>query len=306
LKKFGMFLICAYVLLLTGCDHIGEIENNRVITACFVNKTDSATVYSFYVSVPSGGEGGEDTGSKSSAKVYDFKASDLTEAIQLFEKSGVEKTDVKHISLFVGNEKYFHEEFSNDEKHIRKNITATPLVYCCIYEGKQDDLVECINKEYNSKAEDFAENIFSDKTSELNCMLSELVLSVNNNEYTSAVPIIEINKKGKNKLPEIKNTAIYSKEKGINILDEKNHDIYVKWQKKYTPLVRGYTVDVDDDKFNVKLKDGSILTLAKKLAEKDIDILNVKYHGKKCFFTFNKYLAFINNSDFKKTVFKSE
>lgn len=306
MKNIFFLFLCINLFFLTGCDHVGEIENNRVITACYVKKTNTKLTYGFYVSVPTGSEGGEDSGSKSSAKVYEFDAENFENAIELFEKSGVDKTDVTHISLLVGNRQYFNNVFNKDEKYIRKIITATPLVYSCIYDGEQKDLVECINKEYNSKAEDFVKNIFSGKTSELSCMLSEIVLSANNKFYTSAIPVVEISKKGENKLPEIVNTCFFTKDNRIQTIDKNYHNMYVKWRKKYNPVSKGYKINVNDNKFVVNIKDINILKIATVLARYNIDMLNVRYYGKKCFLTYDKYYKFINDYKLAETIFKSD
>lgn len=290
-------------MLVPGCKNVNEIENNRVVTACFANNNGNKIDYDFYVSVPSGGEGGEDSGSKSSAKVYNFKAKNFSDAILEFEKSGAYKVDFTHISFFMGNKKYFDNNFANDEKYIRKYITATPLVYTAVYNGELKKLVESVDKEYNSKPQDFIKNIFSAKSSFLSLTMSELCLSANNPFYTSVVPVIDIKKQGDANLPEIKTVMMYSiKNGGVNLSDN-DFDVYNNWRKNYKTASNGYKIQLKNDIVHIELKDKSLKYVVQKYMTNNIDPLNIRYYMKKCFLTYDNYSAYVKSYNLSETKF---
>lgn len=303
MKKTFILIALSCILFFSGCGNVSEIENNRVVTACIVTKTKSDVTYGFYVSVPSGGEGGEDSGSKSSIKVYDFKADNFSDALKNFEKGGAYKADFSHITLFMGNEKYYSENFEQDEEYIRKHMSATPLMYTNVYKGEKNDFFQCIKDEYNSKPEEFAKNIFSANNSYLSCMMSELSLSANNKFYTALIPVIEIKKQGKNKLPEITAVTLFSKKQGIEWVNGKDFNSYSNWRKNFRNITDGYKIKKDENGVKIILDDYSFAQTAIKYAQKKLDILNVEYYLKKNFLTYEKYKDYISNFDISKTQF---
>ncbi len=299
MKKLLLFIITLLSLTFCGCNRINEIENNRIITACIATKTKNEIKYGFYVSVPSGDDGGEDSGSKSSSKLYEFKADNFSHALSLFEDSGTEKTDISHISLFAANKEYFEELFIKDEKYIREKIPAIPLVYTCMVDTDYSDLIECINTEYGSKAEDFSKNVFDTSSTVFNCMMSEMSLSVFNNNYTSVLPVIKINNRGDGIVPEIISAAFYTSDSDIAVLKSMEYNIYGKWIKKYKKKCDGYELYADNGYLNVKTKNKKMSDLAGEYILRGTDILNCKYYAKKCFLTMESYDKFVKT--LKKT-----
>lgn len=303
MKKLFAFLLIISSLLLGGCNKVYEIENNRIITACIAIKDEDTVKYGFYVSIPTGSDGGEDSGSKSSSKIYEYVAKNFSHALSLFEDSGTEKTDISHISLFAANKAYYDDCFKADEKYIRDKIPAIPLVYTCMIDDNYEDLIECINNEYRSIAEDFSKNIFNSSSTKFNCMMSELSLSVCNKNYTASIPVLNIHKRGEGIMPEITSVAFYSHDSDIAILNKNEFDIYGKWIKKYEEESRGYKLTASKDKLIVKTKEMNICKLADKYIENGIDILNTKYYSKKCFLTYESYDNFIRELNKTNNIF---
>lgn len=294
MKKITLFLFISYLLFVCGCTKVYEIENNRIITACMVAKHNNDIIYSFYVSVPAGNKGGEDTGSKTAAKVYEYHAKNFSDALNKFEDSGVEKTDISHMSLFSGNKEYFNDRFYDDDKYIRQRIPATSLVYVCVSEDS-NKLAECINDEYNCKARDFAKNILDSSSTEFNCMMTNISLSVHNTSFTAAIPVIQLKKHGDNLLPEITGVSFYSNTSVPLSLDGDEFREYNNWRKKNKNESDGYKVRVDRDNLIVKLNDNSVRTVAEKYLKQGVDILNCVYYAKKCFLTYDSYNKFFDN-----------
>ena len=285
-------------MLVCGCTKVSEIENNRLITACMVTKHNDDIVYNFYVSVPAGNEGGEDSGSKSDARLYEYRAKNFSDALNKFEDSGVEKTDISHMSLFAGNKEYFDDKFHDDDKHIRQRIPATSLVYVCISNDNYK-LAECINAEYDSKARDFSKNILDSSSTEFNCMMTNLSLSVHNAAFTAAIPLVELKKHGDNLLPEITGVSFYANKSVSLSLDGDEFHKYNNWRKKARNESDGYKLRVKNNELIVYIKDKSMRTLADRYLRQNVDILNCTYYAKKCFMTYDSYSRFISN--LKKT-----
>ncbi len=291
-KIIIMFIIC---LLFCGCSRTNEIENNRIVTACIVNTDFLGTNYGFYVSVPSGSEGGEDSGAKSSSRLYEYKADSFDEAISMFEDSGTEKIDISHISLFAANEEYFARKFASDEKHIRDEISATSMIYTCIISNEYTELAKCINEEYDSKAEDFSKNLFDSTSTEFNCMMTEVSLSVNNPMYTASIPIISIQNRGEGIMPEISSVAFFAGPDKLSVAENDEFITYSNWRRKSSPFDCKCNIMAKDGKFYVSVDNESVARLSKKYLQSGTDILNIKYFGKKCFLTYDEYNHFINS-----------
>ena len=304
MKKLFLLCVCFCVVFVSGCVEIREIENNRVVTACVATKNGNELTYSFYVSVPSGGEGGEDTGSKSSAKIYDYKSVSFSDALDNFEMSGAYKSDFTHISIFIANEAYYNENFKYDEKYIRKHISATSLMYANVYNGEKGDLFDCIKNEYNSKPEEFAEYVFSGNNSALSCKMSELSLAINNKYYTAVIPVIEINKRGKHKLPEINCMSVFSDNKNPEYMNDSDFKVYSNWRKKHKNMSDGYSIKKEGEKVVALLSDKSLCETAAKFADKETDILNIIYYSKNCFLTFENYKKFADKYSISDIKFK--
>lgn len=294
MKKTIMILIICILLSICGCSRVNEIENKRLITGCLVTKQNNDIIYNFYVSVPSGNEGGEDSGSKSAAKLYEYHARDFSDALSKFEDSGVEKIDISHMSLFAGNKEYFDDKFYDDEEHIRQRISATSLIYVCIADDSKK-LAECINVEYDSKAQEFAKNILDSSSTEFNCMMTNLSLSVHNANFTAAIPVVELKKHGDNLLPEITGVSFYVNKSIPLSLDEHEFEEYNNWRKNARNESDGYKLSVKNNNLIVHLKDKDLYTLASRYLKQEVDILNCTYYAKKCFTTYDSYNKFISN-----------
>lgn len=292
-------LILCFLIIISAascaCGRVYEIENNTVITACIADYKDKSASYSFYVSVPDGSEGGEDTGSKSSAKVYKLYADNFSAAIKLFEKSGIERADVNHLTLFAATKAYYKDKFSYDEKYLHNSIPSSSLVYACVVNDDTSEIIDCLDNEYKSKADDFAHNVFESSSTAYKCTLSELFLACNNPYYTAAIPVIETETYGENKMAVYRGTAVYSLHGGTHFLTEPEHKTYMKWRKKYPRESQGYKLDIYNDNLMVKLKDISIGDTATKYALMNIDILNARYYSTRCFLNYEDYEDFYNS-----------
>lgn len=295
MKKLIFCSIILISLILSACGRIYEIEDNTVITACIADYKDNALSYSFYVSVPDGSEGGEDTGSKSSAKVYKIYADNFSHAIKLFEKSGIERADVNHLTLFAATKAYYKEKLSYDEKYLHSSIPSSSLVYACVVNDDTSQIIDCLDNEYKSKADDFAHNVFESSSTPYKCTLSELFLACNNPYFTCAIPIIETESYGENKMAVYHGTAMYSLQGETHFLTEDEHQTYMKWRKKYPRESQGYKLDIYNDNLMVKLNDISIVDIAGKYTLMNFDILNAKYYAKRCFLNYEDYEAFFKN-----------
>jgi len=306
MKKSIIFLFIILIFSLCGCEHAEEIETNRVITACIITSDTQKINYGFFVSVPQGSEGGEEGGSKSSGKLYEFSAANFNDAIKQFEQNGQQKIDIAHMSLLAADINYFKEHFLNDEKYIRKTISATPLINTCIIDCDKQSFVECINNEYLSKAEDFSSNVLKNKSIPYNSTISELSLAANNKFYTSTIPVIKLNSHGEYFLPEIKGVVIYSQINGPFYLTDEEFKIYTKWMKKHKDISKSYKINIDKNNLVTHIPDKEIVDLARKYALMNIDILNVKYHAKKCFLTYNDYKKYFNDYNLISAVFTED
>lgn len=306
MKKFFLCLFIFSSIYLCGCDYIKEIEDNTVITACIASVEDGKTNYGFYVSVPEGAEGGEDTGSKSSAKLYEFYAGNFKEAISLFQNSGIERADVSHLTLFAATADYYLQKFVHDEKYIRSCIPSSSLVYTCVVNKDTSQLISCLDNEYKSKADDFTNNTFKSTTTPYKCTLSELSLACNNPYYTASIPVIETRSYGDNNMPTYAGTALYSQESGLSFLTKNEHASYVKWRKKYPCEMQGYKLDIYDDKLSIKLNDNTIKDICVKYSLMDTDVLNAKYYSVRLFKTYEEYKDFFDNYNMMNCVISGD
>lgn len=301
-----ILFILSITILLCGCDHVQEIENNRIITACIVKKDEDAVTYGFYVSVPSGSEGGEDSGSKSVGRLYEFEADNFHEAVKLFENSGQHRIDISHMSLLAADINYFNEYFSYDEKYIRECISATPLIYTCILSGDQNAFVECMSTEYNSKADDFSKSILDSPGTAFKCTFPELSLAVNNKYSTVVIPSVSVETHGEISLPVLGGAAVYSRSDGARSMTDDEFAIYSNWRKKHKSKSDLFKLDVDGKSLVARLDDKNIVDVARKYALMNIDILNTKYHAKKCFLSYKAYEEFMDNYNFMSVKFLGE
>lgn len=294
MKKFMLLLFAFITLFLCSCENINEIEKNTVVTACIVKTENNMPVYMFYVSVPKGAENKEGSGLQSS-KVYEFRAKNFSRATELFNDAGTHKLDISHLTLFAADKSYFENTFANDEQYLRKSIPSTPLIYTFMYDGNIKNFVKCINSQYSSKADNFAKSLFESKTSPYTCTLSELSLAEHNKYYTAILPVVNISDYGDNILPNISGTAVYSSHGGLNILTDDEHLVYSEWRKKHKRESEAYNLSVNKNILKVKLKNSLILDVARKYSMMNVDILNLKYYARRCFWTYNSYNSFMNN-----------
>lgn len=292
MKKILLFALCLSVAFLCSCKKIYEIENNKLVAACSIKVKNDDVSYGFYISYP-GGDSKDASGAENSLVLCEFKADNFSKALKKLEKSGSLKLDVSHISFICADTVYFKNHFKDDEKYLRKSASSTPLINCFIYEGKNEDLTKCLKSEYNSRANKFTDAMFQKNENPYGCTLSELSLSQHNEFYTSAIPMVSISKKGRATLPEISGTSLYSSKSGLTNLSKREHSIYSKWRKKHLNESRGYRISQKEKTLKVSLKDKNITDLARKYAMMNVDILNVKYYGRRCFNTYEKYEKFM-------------
>lgn len=293
MKKILLFVLCLSVAFLCSCKKIYEIENNKLVAACSIKVHNDKVNYGFYISYP-GGDSKDASGSEISLVLCEFTADNFSKAIKKLKNSGSLKLDVSHISFISGDTEYFKNYFKDDEKHLRKSIASTSLINCFIYEGENEDLTKCLKSEYNSKTNNFTKALFQNNENPYSCTLSELFLAHHNEFYTLAIPMVSVSKKGKANLPDINGTTIYSSQSGLNMLSKNEHTVYSKWRKNYLNESRGYRISQKEKTLKVSVKDKSITDLARKYAMMNVDVLNVKYYGRRCFNTYEKYKSFMN------------
>ena len=294
MKKILLILFCILSLLFCSCKKIHEIENNKLVAACSFKAENNKVVYGFYIT-QAGGDSKDASGSENSLMLLEFTATNFAEALNMFNESGTFKTDLSHISFICADEKYYNDFFNNDEKHLRQSVPSSPLINCFIYDEDVNMLTECLNKEYKSKANNFSKALFQNDEHPYNCTLSELSLSKHNKFYTAIVPKVSILKNGDTFLPHLSGTALYSSNLNMVSLTDDEHNKYSRWQKKYSNESRGYKLSMKKQKINVSLKDKEILHIARKYAIMNVDVLNVKYYGRRLFTTYQKYNSFMNN-----------
>jgi len=249
--------------------------------------------YGFYISYP-GGDSKDASGSENSLVLCEFKADNFSGALKKLKNSGSLKLDISHISFISGDTEYFKNYFTDDEKYLRKSISSTPLINCFIYDGKNEDLTKCLKSEYDSKANNFTKALFQKNENPYGCTLSELSLACHNEFFTLAIPVVSISKKGKAILPKISATSLYSSKSGLTNLSKKEHTIYSKWRESYLNESRAYSLSQKNKSLNVSLKDKKLTDIVRKYSLMNVDILNVRYYGRRCFNTYEKYKKFMN------------
>lgn len=294
MKKLFLVILCMLSLNLCSCKKLYEIENNKLVAACSFKMENNKVNYGFYISYP-GGDSKDASGSENSLMLLEFTAKNFGEALDMFNKSGIFKTDLSHISFICADEKYFNKFFGNDEKHLREMVPSSPLINCFIYDEDINMLTQCLNKEYKAAANDFTKALFQNDEHPYNCTLSELSLSKHNEFYTASIPKVSILKNGETFLPHLSGTALYSSNSKIVSLSTDEHKKYSRWIKNYSNESRGYKISMKNKKINVSLKDKDILHLARKYAIMNADLLNIKYYGRRLFTTYQKYNSFMDN-----------
>ena len=268
--------------MLCSCKKIYEIENNKLVAACNIKTKNDKLCYGFYISYP-GGDSKDASGSENSLMLLEFIAGNFSEALNKFNESGVFKTDLSHISFICA-----------DEKHLRETIPSGPLVNCFIYDDDVNTLTECLNKEYNSKANNFSKSLFQNDEHPYNCTLSELSLAKHNEFYTASIPKVSISQNSNTFLPRVSGTVLYSLNSDVVSLNADEHKKYSRWIKNYSNESRGYKISMKNKKINVFLKDKDIIHIVRKYAIMNIDVLNIKYYGRRLFTTYKKYSRFMN------------
>ncbi len=297
-----IILICIILISLsffTACDDISEIENKSIVTAC-VAIDGEKTKYGFYISVPSGSEGGDEEGAKSGAKYYEFEANSFNSALKNFKESVSDDVDTAHMNLFAANEAYYRNKFSGDEKHISEAISTAALVDVCMLLCDEYALFDCIGGEYNSKVSEFSESILADF--EMN--LSKLSLAVHNNKYTAKIPVVCLGEHGKAKLPEVCSMSYYNSAKGIDVVSVNEYKELKS--KEYLAENSSYDIKIKSGICTVFLNDKSIADIAEKYAKENTDILNIAYYGKKEFLYYDDYFEFFDKLDLNNVIFMGD
>lgn len=280
----------------TACDKISEIENKSIVTACIAIKDDN-TKYGFYISVPSGAEGGQEEGSKSGAKYYEFEADNFNSALMKFKESVSDDVDISHMNLFAGNDKYYEDKFEYDEKYISRRISVSSLVDVCMIKCTEYEFIDCIDSEYDSKASDLAESILT----EFEMNLSKLSLSIHNRNYTARIPVIRLRERGKAKLLEVYTMSYYNPDNGYTLISQKEFDI-IKSKKAYSDKDICQT-EAKSDVLRVKTDNKELASLGEKYALLNTDIFNIRYHLKKEFLYYDSYLDYIKKHDLENVEF---
>lgn len=294
MRKIFLIMLCILCLNFCSCKKIYEIENNKLVAACSFKAENNKVSYGFYIS-QAGGDSKDASGSENSLMLLEFVANNFSEALNMFNESGIFKTDLSHISFICANEKYFNEFFNNDEKYLREFVPSSPLINCFVYDEDVNMLTQCLNKEYKSKANNFAKALFQNEEHPYNCTLSELSLSKHNKFYTSSIPKVSISKNTDTFLPKVSGTALYSSKLKIVSLTGDEHNKYSLWIKNYSNESRGYKLSRKNEKINVTLKNKDILHLARKYSIMNIDVLNIKYYGRRLFTSYQKYNDFMDS-----------
>ena len=292
MKKLFLLLVCILVLSLCSCKKIYEIENNKLVAACIFKSENDKVKYGFFISHP-GGDSKDASDGDNSLMFLEFTAHNFSDALDIFNESGIFKTDLSHISFICADEEYFNKFFSSDEKHLRESVTSSPLINCFIYNEETKNLAECLNKEYNGATNDFTKALFQNGEHPYNCTLSELSLAKNNEFYTVTIPKVSIMQNSDTFLPRLSGTALYSLNSNLTSLTNDEHNKYSRWIKNYSNESRGYKITKKNKKINVSLKNREILHLARKYAIMNIDVLNIKYYGRRLFTTYQSYNDFM-------------
>ena len=108
------------------------------------------------------------------------------------------------------------------------------------------------------------------------------------------MPVVSIVQTGERSLPSVSGTALYTVSSGVISLTDSEHNIYSRWREQYLNESRGYKLSTDKNIIKVRLFDKSITNTARKYAMMNVDILNVKYYARRCFWTYSAYENFIN------------
>ena len=292
MKKLLLLLFTAASIFFCSCTQIYDIENNKLVSACIINFQNGKASYNFCISAP-GGDSKDASDTQSKLAVYSFEADSFSDAVNKLSSYGSQKTDVSHMSFICGNREYFSKAFADDEKHIRKVISSTALIDSFIYDGNKDEILGCINEEYKSNTNDFIDALFQKNKSSGLCTISELSLAKHNISFTAALPVVSIVQTGERGLPSVSGTALYTMSAGVISLTDSEHNIYSKWKQQYSNESRGYKLSINKNTIKAGLFDKSVTNIARKYAMMDVDILNVKYYARRCFWTYSSYEKFI-------------
>ncbi len=287
MKKILFIFAIFIALTMTACDDISEIENKSIITACVAISAEN-TKYGFYISLPSGADGGEEEGSKSGAKYYEFEANNFNSALMEFKKSVSDDVDISHMTLFAANDAYFKNKFLEDEKYISRRISVTSLVDVCMILCTEYELFDCIDSEYDSKASDFTESILTD----FDMNLSKLSLAVHNKNFTAKIPVVSLRERGKLRLPEVYTMSYFDSDNGYRAISASDYNSISSADALKDDAVQA--IYIKDNKCIVKLKKKSLADLASKYALTNTDIFNIKYIAKKEFLYYNSYLKYFD------------
>ncbi len=294
---------CVAVLIgsvCTGCSQTSEIENTKLVTACYAQCTNDDVTYKFYVSVP-GSEGGESEEGKSASKgkIFEFKAKNFSQALSSFRNSTSDIIDTGHVSLFAAHPQYLDLKFKSDQEYIRKEIRTTPVMYYCVSQDA-DALFEFISSECDGNPGMFSEDMFEKRNNYLACTATELHFAFKNKYYTAAVPVVDISSGSSS--PVAKHSGVYacSDVSGTFFVSENDFEIYKICRKKLYGSKKFYDINILDGKMQINInkkieKSKEITEFANKYSSLGFDLLNCIYFSKKKFPTYDSYKAYVDN-----------
>lgn len=297
-KLILIALILSMALLFAGCSESAVMsEDSKLVTACFASQDGLYQSYGFYVSTPSGQDNSEDGASAPGSKLYVFFAGSLKDAVDEFEKN-CGKADFSHMSMFLTDIGYLSEQIKTDMSYINKRIKVNPLIKIFVTINEPQSIFEAINTGYNSSPRDYISAAFNGERKKLLCTLSELFFSVCNPIYMASVPYISAEEVSE---PIVTHSGFYLYDgsgSGVGVYGE-DFEILESHIRKY-----GKTFDFGKVSFRnggfvaeINAESKAVAGLAERFRQKNYDILNVRYYGRKCFLTYEEYEDIINNYD---------
>ena len=309
MKKITVIFIAAvFVFLFGGCTASSEIENKKIVTACSAEAALSGKIYKFYVSVPSGEDGGEDGSFVSSAKIYEFKSKNFEKAVEQFKSDGGGEIDLDHVGLFISDKNYLESCFEDDEPYIRRQIKMNPMVNFCIDLSGGNEIFDCISTEYDGNTENFTSFMFEKSNSDVSCSISDIALAVYNKYYTAVIPVIKTVDMDKGSLANICAVSFYNTGDNVKIIDGDDCENFRTLISENGKKLISRFVFLKNGRLHLAIPDDfkgrdDFLSLAKKNFAENYDIFNCMYYSKRLFITSSDYFKFMNENSLSDVIF---